>query len=247
LTPCWYVCDVSTLAKTVRERTGLFPALVFGSAIHGAGRTFLAKMVEKIFDRAGYPVERISVGSIFREIAAKEGLSVDEFAALEAKDPERFYALNQEIDEEVHERMGSAAEDAVVVIDSNIAAYHADTDNVYAFLVYADPRIIAKRVLAHPRAGDSQYHSEKEAMRALLQRTREDIEMYSRMSTVAKGNFWKMVYRIAAEDMQKNLNALLDGNVPKSPFYHASIDNNGAEEQTMEKWCDAVQKIVNLL
>gem|GEM_PF-2109910 len=241
------MCDVSQLAEKVRENTGLFPALVFGSAMHGAGRTFLANVAENLFSDTGYPVERISVGSIFREIAAKEGLSVDEFAALEAKDPERFYVLNQEIDEEVHERMNSVAEDAVVVVDSNLAAYHADTENVYAFLIYANPKVIAKRVLEHPRRGDSEYSSEEEAMKALIDRTRADIHAYEHMSTIVRSNFWKLVYRMAAEDMRKNLDALLHGKKPKSPFYHASIDNSGDAEQTKKNWCTAVDKIVNLL
>ena len=241
------MCKVSQLAKEVRERTGLFPTLVFGSAIHGAGRTFLANLVAKEFDSAGYPVERISVGSIFREIATREGLSVDEFAALEAKDPERFYALNQEIDEEVHRRAEERSEDTVVVVDSNLAAYHLDTDNVYAFLVHADPKIIAKRVLEHPRKGDQGYGSEKEALNALVDRTRADIVAYERMSAIARGNFWKLVYRIAAEDMRKNLDATLHGEVPKSPFYHASIDNSGNAKQTRNNWCNAVDKIVSLL
>ncbi len=245
--PCVYVCKISRLAEEIRKRTDLFPTLVFGSAMHGAGRTFLANLAEKLFSDAGYPVERISVGSIFRDIAAREGLSVDEFAALEVEDPRRFYTLNQEIDESVHEKMETSATDAVVIVDSDLAAYHADMDNVYAFLIYADPKVIAKRVLEHPRKGDGTYDSEEDAMNALIRRTELDIEAYERMSTVAQGNFWKLVYRIAAEDMRRNLDVLLRGKAPKSPFYHASIDNSGDAEQTKKNWCDAVDKIVSLL
>jgi len=239
------VCKIRELITTVREATGLFPVLIFGSAMHGAGRSFLSKRVMNAVSREGYPVERVGVGEIFRKIAAEEGISIDQFTKMQSEDPSRFYELNIKIDDEIYRKMHEIPEDRVAIIDSNLAAYYADTENAYAFLVYAPPKIIAKRVSGTRRFGDEAYRNEDAALKALLERTREDILAYRNMAKIARSNFWKMVYRIAADDMEKNLEAILAGKCPNSPFYHASIDNGGTEEETLAKWCETVDALVN--
>ncbi len=223
---------IRRFTENVLEETGAYPILMFGSAIHGSGRSFLADLTYKRFVAAGIPAKRISTGEIFRRVAEENGMSIDEFMDLQTKDPERFLRLNIGVDAEIHERMEDESVESAVILDSNLAAYHAETPNAFSILVYAEPGVVGQRVFEARREGDERYGSPKEALEALVRRTEEDIRLYSAASRIVRDNFWKMVYRIAAKDMEKNLRAVLRGEKPESPFYNTSVDNSGSADES---------------
>ncbi len=226
---------IQRFVEYTQEEVGAYPVLIFGSALHGSGRSALADLTYKRFVAAGIPSARISTGKIFREVAKAEGMTIDEFMGLQNADPKRFYSLNISVDQRIHEEMEEESLSKAVIIDSNLAAYHADIPNAYALLVYTEPRTIGERVFKARREAEKTYASPGDALNEMVERTREDIQLYKKMSEIARDNFWKMVYRIAAKDMENNLEAILKGKRPESPFFHATIDNNGALEESWEQ------------
>ncbi len=237
------MCNLHDIVSQTREDWGTYPVFVFGSAMHGCGRSAVSRRVAQIIDRNGWPGERIGVGDVLRRVAEEKGMTIDEFSRLESEEPSKFYAMNMEIDRQVLERVEEAQNDRIVVVDSNIAAYYLGMPNVFAFLIYAPPDVVAKRVLTGRRPGDQEYQSWKEALNALVERTRNDVRTYLEIGKLARDAFWKKVYTTAAEDMERNLNKLLEGSAPESPYYHASIYNGGSLEETVKKWCGIIEKI----
>lgn len=234
--------SIRAFVERVVEETGAYPVIIFGSALHGSGRSFLADMTYKKIVAAGYPAERVSTGRIFREIAEENGMSIDGFMKLQTEDPQRFYTLNISVDARIHEIMSERSVDNVLVIDSNLAAYHAEGPNAYALLVYCRPEVVGQRVFSARREGDEPYNSPEDALNSMIERTMADIEVYKAISDIVRDNFWKMVYRIAAKDLQKNLSDVLSGKIPESPFFHTTVDNSGNPERSweqIEKWVGA--------
>lgn len=217
------------------EEMGAYPVIIFGSALHGSGRSFLADLTYKKFVAAGIPAERLSTGKIFREIAEEHGLTIEEFMKLQTTEPEKFYAMNISVDAKVHKLMEEKSMEKTIVIDSNLAAYHAEIPNAYALLVYAKPEVVGKRVYSAKREAERPFSSPDDALEQMIERTNEDIRLYRQLSALARDNFWKMVYRIAAKDMEQNLERILRGEIPESPFFHRTIDNNETPEKSWEQ------------
>ena len=220
--------------EAVVSETGAYPVIAFGSGLHGSGRSYLARMVYEKFRNAGVPVDKVSVGEIFRRLAEEHGITIGEFAGLQAEDPEKFYALNVSVDKKIHELVQEKSQNSAVVVDSNLAAYHACTPNTYAILVYARPEIVGERVYRARRKAENSFKSPADALKHMILRTQNDIRLYRELSSIARDNFWKMVYRIAAKDMGKNLETILGGKIPKSPFFHGTVDNSGPPEKSWE-------------
>jgi len=223
---------IQQFVERVLEEVGAYPIIMFGSALHGSGRSTVADITYKKFVAAGIPARRISTGKIFREIAESEELTIEEFMALQQSDPPRFYSLNIGVDQRIHEEMEEKSLNEAIIIDSNLAAYHVEIPNAYALLVYAKPEIVGSRVFQARRKAEREYRSPEDALKEMVERTRADIDLYRKMSEIARDNFWKMVYRIAAKDMEKNLETILRREKPESPFFHATVDNNGTLEET---------------
>ncbi len=164
--------------------------LVFGSLIHGSGRTFLKnKFYELVKDKM--EVLNISVGKIFREMASEKGLTIEEFI----KEIERNPLLDYEIDKKIYNLIKENKDKYdLILIDSNLAPYYLNFPNVIKILVVADLDIIAKRVFEKRRKGDKEYKSIEEAKKDLIERTRKDKERYQKLAKLIDNPFWKKVY-----------------------------------------------------
>lgn len=219
-----------------------YPIIILGSALHGSGRSHLADLLQKDLKEEDVPAKRISAGAVFRQVAEDQGLSIGEFAELQTKDPEKFYVLNVSVDSRIHELMLEESQRNTVIVDSNLAAYHADVPNAYAVLIYSKPEIIGERVFRAKRRGDEAFPSPKDALEQMVKRTADDIKLYRQLSKIARENFWKMVYRVAAEDLGDGLGEILRGGIPKSPFFHKTVDNCGAPEDSLEE----IKKLLEL-
>jgi len=229
------VGDIKDFVDLVVAETGAHPLIIFGSGLHGSGRSFLADLTRRKFEEMKIPVERMSAGKMFRDVAEEQGLSIDEFAELQANAPDKFYSLNLSVDITIHESMWEKSQEGVVVVDSNLAAYHAETPNAYTILVHAKPEVVGDRVYRAKRRGDAAFSSPEDALRQMVERTREDVHLYRQLSSIARDNFWKMVYRVAAGDMESILESVLRKEVPKSPFFHKTIDNSGSPENAWKQ------------
>ncbi len=164
--------------------------LVFGSLVHGAGRTFLKnRLYELVKDKM--KVLNISVGEIFREIALEKGLTIDEFV----KEIEKNPLLDYEIDKKIYNLIKENKDKYdLILIDSNLAPYYLNFPNVVKILVVADLDIIAKRVFQKRRKGDKEYKSIEDAKRDLIERTKKDRERYQKLARIIDDPFWKKVY-----------------------------------------------------
>lgn len=227
--------SIKDFVEFVVAETGANPIIIFGSGLHGSGRSFLADLARKKFEELGIPVERISTGKVFRSIAEEQGLSIDKFAELQTSAPDKFYSLNVSVDTTVHEDMWEKSQENVVVVDSNLAAYHVETPNAYTILVHTIPEIVGERVYHAKRKADNAFSSPGDALKQMVGRTREDIHLYRQLSSIARDNFWKMVYRVAAGDMESVLESILQGKVPQSPFFHETIDNSRSPKNAWEQ------------
>ncbi len=232
-------------AERIYEEYGILPAIIFGSAIHGSGRSFIANKVAEEMEKEELPVLRLSTGEIVRHIAEEEGVDINELMKMQAENPEKYYQLNLSIDARIHEIVEHGVQENIVVLDSNLAAYHVEIPTAAAILVYTKPDVAAGRVFHANREGERRYRNVEEAKRALIERTREDIATYRALSKIVRDNFWKMVYRLGAEDMEKNLEAVLQERVPKSPYYNETVDNNGSPEKTLEQVRTMIKRLTD--
>ncbi len=233
-------------AEALYDEYGMLPTVILGSALHGSGRSYIADRIAEEMRKEDLPVLRVSTGEIFRRVAEEECVDINKLMDLQTENPEKYYRLNLSIDVRIHELVENSAHDAIVVLDSNLAAYHIEIPTALAILVYTRPDIAAERVFRAKRAGERGYKSVDDAKAALISRTKEDIALYRELSKIVRDNFWKMVYLLGAEDMEKNLAAVLENRKPKSPYYNSTVDNNGAPEETLEEIHSIVKRLTDV-
>lgn len=91
------------------------------SGVHGAGKTTAA---EALADRLG--LRYVSAGSVFREMADENGMSLTEFS--------NHVEENPEIDKRIDERTAEEAEKDDVLIDARLAGWMADEADIKILL-----------------------------------------------------------------------------------------------------------------
>jgi CMP/dCMP kinase len=140
----------------------------------GSGKSAVSRLVA---ERTGW--RRVSTGAMFREIAARRGMSVLEL--------NRHAETHPEIDDEVDGHLRLLAESGEqVVIDSRMAWHFVP----YSFKVYlvVDVLVGAERVLGAAR-DDERYQSLEEAARANTARQAAEADRYRTMYGVARDDW----------------------------------------------------------
>ncbi len=219
------------LAKRLKEGP---TAIIFGSFLHGSGRSFLADKLAKSLEERGIPVTRLSSGQIFRELAKREGKSIEEFIAEITASKEKARQVDVEIDKEMKKRILEELEKGrVVLVDSNLAPFYAPGIKV---LVKVDPKIAGERVYKGKRASDKPFSSPEDARRALEERTRRDLERYKELASDPQvPEEWREVYKKAVENW---------GN---ESVFDLVVDNSGSVEESMKQIVNELVKILNNL
>ncbi|MEX0825159.1 MAG: cytidylate kinase family protein [Acidimicrobiia bacterium] len=129
----------------------------------GSGKSSVARRVVEI---TGWPL--VSTGSLFRELAARRGLTVLELNQLAESDP----TIDAEVDGNL---IRLAATDQAAVIDSRLA-WHFVPQSFKVYLV-VDPKAAVGRVYGAGRA-DERYSSVEEATAEVLARQAVEAERY---------------------------------------------------------------------
>ncbi len=131
--------------------------------VHGAGATTVAEMIASMLPDYGF----ISSGQIFREIAEKEGKTLEEMERGE---------IDIKVDMEVMKR----AREGRWVVNSMMAPFLLPDS--LKILVFCPPEIAGYRVYGKRREGERIYRSPEEATRALVERTAKDLEVFRELS-----------------------------------------------------------------
>ncbi len=220
---------VEELVQALKKR---HTAIIFGSFLHGSGRSFLADKLAKALEERGVKVARISAGQVFRELAKKNGESIEEFVDKLTRDRDLAMQIDLQIDKEIKRRIEAGVRDmAVVIVDSNLAPFYAKGIRV---LVRTDPRIAGERVYKGKRESDEEFSSPEEARRALEKRTSEDLKRYrelARSDNVPEE--WRRVYEKAVESWGDE------------SIFDIIIDNSGPAEESLKQLLKALSKILS--
>ena len=130
----------------------------------GSGKTTVSVMLA---ERLG--VRRVSIGDLYRQMAAEHGMTALQFN------------LHSELDDKVDHYIDQlqhdiAASDERLVVDSRLA-WHFFTDAFKVHLL-VDPVVAARRVLARPGDAVEQYGSAEEAGRQLARRSESERQRF---------------------------------------------------------------------
>jgi len=197
---------------------------IFSSFIHGAGRSFLKNKFKEMLEKEGYSVYSISSGDIFRELATRYNMSIEEFIDYLYKNPDIAIKIDLELDKTIYETVSKLMKEKqydIILVDSNLAPYYINGKNVIKIKVVADLDIIAKRVFENPRKSDKPYSSIEDVKLSILKRTEEDKERYARLAKEVEDPFWKKVYSSWGKDV-----------------FDIVIDNNS-------RWEDSIKQLLN--
>lgn len=101
----------------------------------GTGKTTVAKMLSQ---KLGF--EHVNAGDIFRSLAAKKGMTLEEFGA--------YAHDNENIDRAIDKKMVEIAQKKPVIMEGRLAAFMADTNGIKALKVWLEApiEVRAKRV-----------------------------------------------------------------------------------------------------
>ncbi|HIP90507.1 MAG TPA: hypothetical protein EYH22_03055 [Candidatus Nanopusillus sp.] len=202
---------------------------IFSSFIHGAGKSFLKNKFKEMLEKEGYSVYSISTGDIFRELAARNNMSIDAFVDYLYKNPNIAQKVDLELDKSIYETVSRLIKEKqydVILVDSNLASYYINGKNVIKIKVVSDPDIIAKRVFENPRKSDRSYNSIEDVKISILKRTEEDKKRYARLAKEVEDPFWKKVYSNWGKDV-----------------FDIIINNNSTWEDSIKQLLDGLRKI----
>ncbi len=223
--------NIERLARRLKERP---TAIIFGSFLHGSGRSFLADKLAKSLEERGIPVTRLSSGQIFRELAKREGKSIEEFIAEITRNKKKGRQVDLAVDNEMKRRiLEELGKGKVVIVDSNLAPFYAPGVKV---LVKVDPKIAGERVYKKKRESDFPFSSPEDARRALEERTKEDLERYKELAeSEDMPEEWRAVYKKAVENW---------GN---ENLFDVIVDNSGTVEESMIQLLNGMARILESL
>lgn len=92
------------------------------SGLHGVGKTTAAKKLADKFD-----LRYVSAGTVFRQMAEEQGMSLEEFS--------KHVEENPEIDKEIDQRTAKEAEKGNVLIDGRLSGWMAKNADVRILLI----------------------------------------------------------------------------------------------------------------
>ncbi len=217
-----------TLIKMLKKRP---TTIIFGSFLHGSGRSFLADSLTKLLLDKGLKVVRISPGDIFRELARKEGKSIEEFVEEISESEEKARQVDLSVDSMIKERIDEGIKQGgIVIVDSNLAPFYAKGIKI---LVKTDPSVAGKRVFEKKRKSDSPFASPEEARKALEERTEKDLKRYRELSEDPNvPEFWRNVYRDAVARWGDE------------SVFDIIVDNSGSAEEGMRQLINWLKCVV---
>ncbi len=149
--------------------------IVLSSGFHGSGRSRISYELRKLLKRK-YSVGKISSGEIFREIAKERGFSsIEDFISEITRNLD--LGVDVEVDKKMMERIRELSKSLdFLIVDSNLAPYYLR--DALRLIVFASPRVAARRVFEDSRIMDRKYSSIEDVLESLKRRTEEDIERY---------------------------------------------------------------------
>jgi cytidylate kinase len=200
-------------------------AYIFGSYLHGSGRSFLADKLAEILKGRGLQVVRISSGDIFREIAKEHGKTIEEFIKMITEDENLARDTDVRVDSRIKDKIENAVNNNITpIVDSNLAPFYADGTKI---LVKVDPRIAGERVFKSKRDSDTNFQSPEDATKSLIERTKNDVDRYKVLSLDEKvPPYWREVYKRAANDWGDE------------SVFDIIIDNSGSVENSIKQLLD---------
>ena len=200
----------------------MLKAYIFGSYLHGSGRSFLADKTADILRKRGEKVNRISSGEIFRRIAESSGYPIEKFISILTHDIELARSTDVKVDETIKDEIEESLNSNIIpIVDSNLAPFYADGIKI---LVKVDPNIAGERVYRSHRYGDTAFKSPEDAMNALINRTEKDVARYKELSEdPLVPQYWRDVYRKAVENW---------GN---EKIFDIVVDNSGSVDESISQ------------
>lgn len=130
----------------------------------GSGKTTFARSVARIMH-----CELVTTGNIFRELAAKKGISITDLNRLAEK--------QKEIDYEVDNYLKSLNDDpSRYVLDSRMAWYFVK--DAFKVRLYVDPAVAVRRILLDKAELREKYGSYEEAQKDIEARKQSEIKRY---------------------------------------------------------------------
>ena len=186
---------VEELATRLKERPMV---IIFGSFLHGSGRSFLADKLATELANQGVSVVRISSGEVFREIASSEGKTIEDFIRELRENEVKARKTDVKVDTTIKKRIIESLENGhVVIVDSNLAPFYAKGVKI---LVKVDPRTAGERVYRNRRGGDKEFKSIEDTVKELKTRTNNDVQRYKELSEDPNiPEEWRQVYKAAID------------------------------------------------
>ena len=130
----------------------------------GAGKSTIANIVAKKLKLKFY-----SMGNLMRELAAKRGISINEYAA-----------LKEDVDSEVdnYQKKIGLSEDNFIL--EGRLAFHFIPKSI-KFFFYIEPKLAAKRIFDDQRGTEKHYENVTDSLTALKKRMKDDQKRYKRL------------------------------------------------------------------
>ncbi len=203
--------------------------IVFGSFLHGAGRSFLANYFSEELEKAGIEVKRISSGDVFKELARNSEKSIEDFIQEITEEKRKAKQIDVKIDQKVKQKINEE-KNKILVIDSLLAPFYTEGVKI---LVKTDAETAGERVFKGKRKADEEYDSAEEAAKELKKRTERDRQRYKELSEdneVPKE--WREVYRKAFM------------NWGSKEEFDVTVDNSGTKQESMEQLYKGISEVL---
>jgi len=183
--------------------------IIFGSFLHGVGRTYTLTHLANFLKNRGYSIIKLSIGEIFRDIALREyNMSIDDFSKYLLEKKELSFDIDIKTDSLMKTKILKYFNEGdfnFILVDGNIAPYYVDLENSIKILIDADINIVANRVYKYSRKGDKKYRSPIHAKLELLKRTQHDILRYKLLANyILNRNYKSYMWLAKAYDMFYN-------------------------------------------
>ncbi len=135
------------------------------SGMHGVGKSSCAKLLAENFN-----LKHLSSGEIFRSLAKKKGMTVEEFSSYVEKNPE--------VDREIDEKTIRAAKEGNVIIDARLSAWKAGKFADIKILLTAPLEVRVKRL------AERENKTYKESLEETLLREQSEKERFKRIYNI---------------------------------------------------------------
>ncbi len=135
------------------------------SGAPGSGKSTVVALVE---EKLGF--HQLSGGSLFREMAKEQGLTVEEMVHKAKLNPQ----INLDFDKRILNEVERLAQKHAVIFESRLSGWLTKKDGLEAFRVF----LVATAKTRALRISEREHIEESEALRLLKVREQEEIESY---------------------------------------------------------------------